>query len=188
MHSIVWFWTTGIHDPAWVQAFAAIALVGLTLVTLVVLYFYARDTHTLARASVEQINLVKQEQSLLTRRNYHIAADCLLKVQADLSAIQQSIVEGTFGTKQQSPIYPDNWTEVALTFSQHAPSSTEPAINLGFTLRHVDFAVRGFVNASNNDDKRICEAAVRATVSNAVDACKSLLGELPSLRNSGYPL
>ncbi len=51
MHSIVWFFTTGIHDPAWVQAVAAIALVALTFVTLIVLSVYAWDTHTLAKTS-----------------------------------------------------------------------------------------------------------------------------------------
>jgi len=51
MHSIVWFWTTGIHDATWVQAIAAVALVALTLVTLIVLGIYAWDTRTLAATS-----------------------------------------------------------------------------------------------------------------------------------------
>jgi hypothetical protein len=51
MHSIVWFWTIGIHDPAWVQAVASIALVVLSFVTLVVLAMYAWDTDALANSS-----------------------------------------------------------------------------------------------------------------------------------------
>jgi hypothetical protein len=54
MHSLVWFWTIGIHDPAWVQAVAAIVLVLLTFVTLIYLRCYVRDTHTLAKTSVKQ--------------------------------------------------------------------------------------------------------------------------------------
>ena len=137
---------------------------------------------------MEQIELVKREQSLRSRQSYHIAADSLLMVQANLSAIQQSITNGTFETKPPAPIYPNNWTEVSLTFSQYAPSSTEHALTLGFALRHVDFAFQRFYEAPNIGEKRICEANVRATVSNAADACKSLLVDLPSLRNSGYPL
>lgn len=75
-------------------------------------------THTLARTSVEQIDLFKQEQSLQARQSYHIAADCLLKVQADLSAIQQSIVNGTFESKLQLPVYPNNWTDVTKDASE----------------------------------------------------------------------
>lgn len=51
MHSLIWFWTTGIHDPAWVQAIAAAAVVVLSFVTLAVLVVYAYDTHTLAKTS-----------------------------------------------------------------------------------------------------------------------------------------
>jgi hypothetical protein len=51
MHSIQWFWTTGIYDAAWVQAVAAMVLVVLTFVTLIVLSIYAKDTHTLAQTS-----------------------------------------------------------------------------------------------------------------------------------------
>jgi hypothetical protein len=54
LHSIVWFWTTGIHDAAWVQAISSTVLVLLSLVTLCVLAVYAWDTHTLAKSSVEQ--------------------------------------------------------------------------------------------------------------------------------------
>src|SRR5665213_396542 len=67
MHSFVWFWTVGIHDPAWVQAFAAIALVVLTIVTLLVLAFYAWDTHTLARTSVHQAGHMRDALALQER-------------------------------------------------------------------------------------------------------------------------
>ena len=41
--------------PNWIQALAAISIVGLTLVTLIVLKHYAADTKTIARASVLQL-------------------------------------------------------------------------------------------------------------------------------------
>jgi hypothetical protein len=80
MHSIIWFWTTGIHDPAWVQAFAAIALVLLTFVTLIVLVRYAWDTRILARTSVEQIELLRKSIAVA-----EISADAA-KTSADIAA------------------------------------------------------------------------------------------------------
>jgi hypothetical protein len=50
-HAIVWFWNTGLHDPAWVQGFAAVAVVFLSLATLCVLIKYAIDTNAQAKAS-----------------------------------------------------------------------------------------------------------------------------------------
>ena len=41
--------------PNWIQALAAICIVGLTLLTLIVLKRYADDTKTIARASVSQL-------------------------------------------------------------------------------------------------------------------------------------
>lgn len=67
MHSIAWFWTAGIHDPAWVQAIAAVVLVVLTIVTLIVLGFYAWDTHTLAKTSVNQAGHMRDALSLQER-------------------------------------------------------------------------------------------------------------------------
>jgi hypothetical protein len=42
-HAIQWFFSTGIHDPAWVQAIAAVAVVVFTFVTFIVLFIYAYD-------------------------------------------------------------------------------------------------------------------------------------------------
>ncbi len=41
--------------PNWIQAVAAIGIVALTLLTLIVLKKYARDTKTIANASVSQL-------------------------------------------------------------------------------------------------------------------------------------
>src|ERR1035437_6051402 len=106
MHSIVWFWTTGIHDPAWVQAVAAVVLVALTIVTLAVLAVYTRDTHTLAKVSVKQIALALEERSVSLARQNHAAFDCVMKARDDVEAIGRSQIDGTFGTKPQPPIYP----------------------------------------------------------------------------------
>ena len=42
-------------NPVSIEAWATVALAGLTLVTLIVLCVYARDTKKIARASVEQL-------------------------------------------------------------------------------------------------------------------------------------
>jgi len=65
MHSIEWFWTTGIHDPAWVQAVAAAALVVLTIMTLFYLRIYVRDTRSLAKTSVDQAGNISEQTEIL---------------------------------------------------------------------------------------------------------------------------
>ena len=155
MHSIVWFWTTGIHDPAWVQAFAAIALVVLTLVTIVVLYFYARDTHTLAKVSVKQIALVLEERSVDLARQNHAAFDCVMKARDDVEAIGRSLIDGTFGTKPQPPIYPHNWPDVTSAFGQRKTSLYLLMASLGVDLREVDSAVKSFFDASDSREGEI---------------------------------
>jgi hypothetical protein len=179
MDSVVWFLKTGIHDPAWVQAVASSALLILTLVTLAVLAFYAWDTHTLAKTSVDQISLIKQEREILAMRNYHVAYDCFFKVQADLNAIMQSLADCTFGTKPQAQIYPENWPDVTSALNQRVPSTMQPAIALGIKLRHVDFTTREFLNASNNDDRGACEANVKKALFDAGEECKKLWHALP---------
>jgi hypothetical protein len=184
MHSIWWFWTTGLHNPAWVQAVAAAALVVLTFVTLIVLSIYAWDTHTLAKTSVEQINLVKQERDTLAMRNFQAAYDCFLVVQDNVTAIMKSLENGTFGTRSHLPIYPENWPDVASALNQRISSTMQPTIALGIALRHVDFAVRDFFNSSNNDDKRAREMDVRKAANDAAEACKNLLRQLPKTEKS----
>jgi hypothetical protein len=179
MHSICWFWTTGIHNPEWVQAVAAVAVVVLTFVTLVVLCIYAYDTHTLARASVEQIDLVKQDNAFRAMRSFHIAYDCIFKVQGDLTALAQSFLDGTIGTKPQAPIYPDNWPDVASALNQRIPSTIPPTISLGIKLRKVDFAFREYESASNTDDKQAREISVHKATKDAGEECKRLSDELP---------
>jgi hypothetical protein len=88
MHSIVWFWTTGIHDPAWVQAFAAIAVVVFTFVTLIVLFIYAYDTHTLARTSVNQARHMSEQTEIL-RQSVSVA-----KMSADAARVSADIAAG----------------------------------------------------------------------------------------------
>jgi hypothetical protein len=183
MRSIEWFWTTGIHDPAWVQAVTSVALLGVTLVTLIVLFFYAWDTHTLAKTSVEQIDLIKKERSVQTMRNVHAAFDCFFKVRDDLNAIVQSFVDNTFGTKPQPPSYPDNWPDVASALNLQNPSTMQPTIALGIQLRHVDFAVREFNAASNNNDKIALEEKVKAAVLSAGEECTNLWQKLPKAEN-----
>ena len=65
MHSLIWFWNTGIHDPSWVQAVAAAALVVLTIMTLFYLRIYVRDTRSLAKTSVDQAGHVSEQTEIL---------------------------------------------------------------------------------------------------------------------------
>ncbi|MGA2086583.1 MAG: hypothetical protein ABSG60_13815 [Terracidiphilus sp.] len=174
MHSIMWFWTAGIHDPAWVQAIAAVAVVVLTLVMVIVLFIYAYDTHTLARTSVEQIGLAKLEREELKTLKRHVANDRFLKVQADVTLLMRSIIDGTFGTKPPPPLYPDNWPDVAIALALRTPSVISAVIALGIQLRSVDFAIVEFFNASNNDEKTACELKVRTSLSRAAEESTKL--------------
>jgi hypothetical protein len=87
MHPFVWFWTTGIHDPVWLQAFGTIALVVLTLATLIYLRSYVRDTRTLARTSVQQIDKLKEQTEILRQSvaTAQVTADAA-KTSADVAA------------------------------------------------------------------------------------------------------
>ena len=174
MHSIMWFWTTGIHDPAWVQAIAAVAVVVFTLVTVIVLFIYAYDTHTLAKTIVEQIGLAKLDREELKTIKRHVANDRFLKVQADLTLLMQSIIDGTFGTKPPPPLYPDNWPDVAIVLALRTRSVISAVIALGIQLRSVDFTIAAFFSASNNDEKTACELKVRTSLSRAIEESTKL--------------
>ena len=54
-HLPFWIFSNGLRDPVWVQAFSSVLLACLTAATLVVLCVYARDTHQLAKSSMEQV-------------------------------------------------------------------------------------------------------------------------------------
>src|SRR5579859_1390573 len=154
MRSIVWFWTTGIHDPAWVQAFAAIALVALTLVTLVVLYFYARDTHTLAKTSADQLQMLKIDRDDTSKRALYVAHDLVLKIYADLTSILQSLVDKSFGNKMPDTVYPEQWPEAAIAFHNRYPKAINPASKLGIELRNLDFEVKSYFDTSTTDERK----------------------------------
>lgn len=175
MHSIIWFFTTGIHDPAWVQAIAAVVLVVFTFVTLVYLRIYVRDTRTLAKTSVEQMSIVKKEYEFEAMRRFQTAYDCIFKTNDGVRSILQSFVDGTFGTRPQLPIYPQNWPDVTAALIQHNSDFTEPVISFGVYLRAVDLAVGAFFEASSSDEKIKCENVVRKAVEDAAGKCQSLM-------------
>lgn len=175
MHSIVWFWSCGIRNPAWVQAIAAVVLVVLTLVTLIYLRTYVRDTHTLANTSVEQINLVKKQNAYNAMLRTQTAFDTVFKANDDLREILQLIIDGTFGAEPQLPIYPQNWPEVTSAFIQYKSDMAHPAISCGVTLRAVDLAVRAFFRASKDDVKRVRLIDLHKSLDEAATACKGLL-------------
>ncbi len=181
MHSIVWFCTTGIHDPSWVQAVAASALVVLTLVTLAVLAVYTWDTHTLAKVSVEQIKLVKEEHSFETMRRSQAAYDLIFMTNDNVRRIGQSLVDGTFGAKPQLRVYPSGWPDATTALVHRKAGMAHPLITFGVSLRAVDLAVEAFAEASNIDDKRRREAEVRKAVGEAAKNCASLIDAMKEL-------
>lgn len=160
MHTLVWYFTLGKHDPAWVQAAASVAVVALSVITLAVLFVYAWDTHTLAKTSAEQMQLMKKDRDAAAMRNYHAALDCFLKVQVDLTTVLQSIADHSFGTKLVAPVYPNNWPDVTAALLERVPNTAGPSIRLSIRLRRVDSAVSEFFNAADNDDKRTSESKV----------------------------
>lgn len=183
MHSIEWFWTTGIHDPAWVQAIAAVAVALLTSITLVVLAIYARDTHTLAKVSVAQITLAKQERFNDLARQYHAGFDCIIRARDDLRNLAQSLVDGTFGTKPQPPIYPKSWPEVTSAFGQRKASMYALLASLGVDFRTVDSAVKAFFDATDSNEKRLREGLVCKAVEEAVADGNKVFDALEEIGN-----
>jgi len=184
----MWFWTTGIYDPAWVQAIAAVALVVLTFITLVVLAIYARDTHTLARMSVAQIALVQQERSINLARQYHSGYDCIIRTRDDLRDLAHSLVDGTFGTKPQPTIYPTSWPDVTSAFGQRKRSIYEPLASLGVDMRSVDSAVKAYFDATDNGEKMLLEGLVCKAVEEAVADGNRVFAVLDEIREeSGTP-
>lgn len=183
MHSIVWFVTTGIHDPAWVQAIAAVAVAVLTFITLVVLAIYARDTHTLARVSVAQITLAQQERSIDLARQYHFGFDCIIRARDDLRDLAQSLVDGTFGTKPQPPIYPKSWPDVTSAFGQRKTGMYVLLASLGVDMRTVDSEVKAFFDATDNDEKMLREGLICKAVEEAVADGNKVFEALEEIRN-----
>lgn len=179
MHSIEWFWTIGLHHAAWVQAIASAVLVALTFVTLGVLCIYAWDTHRLAETSVQQIKLIKNDREITAMRNFHIAYDRILKVQMDLNAVLESLADGTFGTRSQCQVYPQNWPEITSFLMQRVSTAMQPAIKLGIELRCVDAAVKSFFNATDHSEKQNRVSHVRTALNNAGETCKRLTKILP---------
>jgi hypothetical protein len=108
-------------------------------------------------------------------RRSEAACDCIFKANDDVKGILKSLVDGTFGTKPQLPIYPQNWPDATSALVLGISNLTEPMISFGVSLRAVDLAVGAFFGASNNDDKRECEKAVHKSVEEAVKDRKSLI-------------
>jgi type IV secretory pathway VirB6-like protein len=178
MHSIAWFWTTGRFDALWVQAVASVALVVLTLVTFIVLVRYAWDTRTLARVSVEQIEMVKRQNTFDSLRRSQAAYDCVFKANDDLKKLLQSLVDGTFGSRPQAPIYPSYWPDASSALIQRNSNLTEPTIAFGLTMRQVDFAVEAFYNAANDGDRLQRKKAIHEAVTEAASNCRRLTDAL----------
>jgi hypothetical protein len=168
MHSLEWFWNTGIHDPAWVQAIAAVALLVLTIVTLIILFIYTWDTHTLAKVSVQQIALAKHEWSVGMARQNHIAFDCLMKARENIENLAQSLVDGGFGAKPLPAIYPAHWPDATSIFGQRNEALYTLMANFGVELRLIDSDIEGYFNASDNDERVLRQAILCKHVEAAV--------------------
>lgn len=180
MRDIQWFLSTGIRDPAWLQAVASVALVVLTFITLVVLFRYAWDTRTLAQMSVEQINLVKRDRSIEQMRNFHVAYDRFLKLQDDLISLMQSVVSGSFPTKCPKPLYPADWPDVTSTLYQRIPNTLDSAMKLGIELQKLDSTIERFFESRTPQESSLRYPIVVEAIQKTSDLAKSLLKELPT--------
>ena len=178
-HDIQWFFSTGIHDAAWVQAVASVLLVVLTFLTLVFLFRYVLDTHTLARMSVEQINLVKRDRTIEQMRNFHVAYDRFLQLQRNLTSLMTSIVSGLFQTKRPEHIYPNDWPDVTSTLYQRIPNSLNAAMKLGIDLQTLDSTIDKYFEATTERERQIRYPDVVKAAQASNELAKALLNELP---------
>jgi hypothetical protein len=155
MHSLVWFWTVGLHDPSWVQAFAAIALVFLTAATLVILYFYARDTRTIAKTGIDQIRIAEEERSRERSWKIQAAVDCVHGSRDCLVAMKNSLKEDKdrFGERPPQPLYREDWPEITSVLYQIDPRMRIPILEFGGSLKKVDQAVVRFLAAHFTDEE-----------------------------------
>jgi hypothetical protein len=175
MHALIWFWTTGIHDPAWVQAVAAIAMVLFTAVTLVVLVGYARDTRTLARVSVEQIRLMKVDrENDSTLKWYALARRCSL-VQAKLTSLKKSLENGSFETSKREKFYPEDWVDIAISLrSPGLLHHLSAALHLGNKLWNLDLAVKYYFDAATTAEKAVCKERVSEILTEATASVEEI--------------
>ena len=184
-HDIQWFFSTGIHDAAWVQAVASVVLVVLTFITLVVLFRYVWDTRTLAKTSVEQINLVKRDRSIEQMRNFHVAYDRFLQLQDDLTSLMQSVVSGSFPTKRPKAVYPDDWPDVTSTLYQRIPNTLDSAMKLGIELQKLDSTIERFFESRTPQESSLRYPIVVEALQRTNDLAKGLLKELPKAEPTG---
>lgn len=179
MHALNWFWTTGRHNPAWVQAIASVTLVVLTLATLIGVVFYVLDTRKLAKASVEQMDFLRRERESIDMRETHRAYDCILKVQHDLITLFSNIADENFGQSRLLPIYPKIWPEVTSALHRLTPAADDAAIGLGNALRNVDHAVGLFSDCHDDEQKQSRKSEVILAAQSAVKRCQELHEHLP---------
>lgn len=172
MDSIAWFWFVGRHDPTWVQAVSSVALVVLTTITLIVLGLYARDTHTLAKTSAEQIAIARKEHEALAMRNYHIAYTSFLQVQRNLYSARQASVRNFL--RHPRTFCPSNWADVTSAFFARTPSTAKPAIDLGVELSELDFVLEEFYRANLAGESAVAELKVADAIREASEKCEDL--------------
>jgi hypothetical protein len=178
MHSVYWFFITGAHDPAWVQAIANVILVLISIVSFVVLACYALDTRTLARTSVEQIALAKEIHDTATKRDLQAAWASFFRVQHNVTEFAESLTNSSFYSSPPPQLYPSDWPETTTTLTSLKPDAYQAALNFGISLMNADGALRLYYSAPNGGEKHARERKVFEAFSDVEDRSRVLLKAL----------
>ncbi|MHB1675538.1 MAG: hypothetical protein ACYCSP_14945 [Acidobacteriaceae bacterium] len=177
-HAIQWFWTVGRHCPAWVQAETNLALLLLSALTLLVLFFYARDNHRLAANSEFTLMFLKNQEEHAIMGDYAAAYDTFYAVQGSLTSLLRTVVNGTFSTRKPPPMFPANWPQLTVPIALRATSATDGWVQLGVSLRKLDFETADYFAAATEEERRERLVDFRKALDNAIDDAKQLANVL----------
>jgi len=168
MHDLIWFFTTGRFDPAWVQAVMSTLALMATIATLGVLIVYACDTRKLAKSSVEQSKVTEQqlrvaqdalilsqeqhkkalqEKAHNSLKNFHRAYAALfdIKLRIEDEDAERNRLRIT-PRSTPAPIRPPDWHEIAAAIYEQVPAAEEIVIGLGTRLQELDNAMLHYWN------------------------------------------
>jgi hypothetical protein len=178
-HALQWFWTTGRHDPAWVQAVTNAALMVLTALTLVVLFFYALDNHRLAKSSVVTFRFLRLQDERTTLASVAAAYDLIFLTQRNLTSLLLAIKNDRLGAFKRPPMFPPNWPQLAGAIALTATDAMGPWMQLGILLRRLDSEIKDYYDATTEAEQQERYREVRKTLDEAIAGANKLVDALP---------
>jgi hypothetical protein len=179
LHDIFWFWSTGRHDPTWVQAATSLCLVFLSILTLAALVWYACDNHRLAENNLETLRFLKEQEDRGITADYAAAFDVFLLVQGKLTSLVRSLNTDRFSRFQPHPLFPPNWPQLTVAVSLKAQSATHAWVKLGNALRKLDFEITDYFAAESVNEKEEIYGGLRKALQSAFDHTMELAQVLP---------